>query len=132
MNNKGIFLNELHMEDIEDHDFETPTFFELNEFTSQFQATVDTYGVPCYKEINPNVFNIVTFPFLFGVMFGDVGHGLIVFLLASGLCWFGEKVEAFKGLYNIRYMLLLMGFFSFFCGLMYNDFMSLPVEMFKS
>ena len=32
------------------------------------------YGVPRYKEANPMIFTIVTFPFLFGVMFGDVGH----------------------------------------------------------
>ena len=58
MHNKGIFLKEVHLEDEVDHDFETPTYFELNEFTAQFQATVDTYGIPWYKEINPNVFNI--------------------------------------------------------------------------
>lgn len=33
-----------------------------------------------YKEINPAVFAIVTFPFLFGVMFGDIGHGGLLFI----------------------------------------------------
>jgi V-type H+-transporting ATPase subunit a len=33
-----------------------------------------------YKEFNPAVFSVVTFPFLFGVMFGDIGHGLIMAL----------------------------------------------------
>lgn len=41
---------------------------------------VDTYGIPMYKEVNPAVFACVTFPFLFGVMFGDMGHGGLMFL----------------------------------------------------
>jgi V-type H+-transporting ATPase subunit a len=39
---------------------------------------VDTYGIPSYKEVNPAVFTIATFPFLYGVMFGDIGHGTIM------------------------------------------------------
>ena len=65
-------------------------------------------------------------------MFGDIGHGFILFSVASFICWYGDKIDGLKSLYNVRYMLLLMGFFSFFCGLMYNDFMSLPLEVFKS
>jgi V-type H+-transporting ATPase subunit a len=32
-------------------------------------------GMARYKEFNPAVFSVTTFPFLFGVMFGDIGHG---------------------------------------------------------
>ena len=52
-----------------------PTHFHTNEFTLNTQAVVDTYGVPSYKECNPAVFTLVTFPFQFGIMFGDLGHG---------------------------------------------------------
>lgn len=58
-----------------------PTYFRLNEFTAPFQNIVSTYGVPKFKEVNPAYFSIITFPFLFGVMFGDVGHGFIFFAL---------------------------------------------------
>lgn len=132
LHNKGHYLPELHFHDVLDHDFETPTYIRTNEFTSQFQAIVDTYGVPKYKEINPTVFTIVSFPFLFGVMFGDIGHGSILFLFASFICLFGNKISALRTLYNTRYLLLLMGFFSTFCGFMYNDFMSLPLELNRS
>jgi hypothetical protein len=54
-----------------------PTHFALNKFTKVFQGIVNTYGVPRYGEANPAVFSIITFPFLFGVMYGDVGHALI-------------------------------------------------------
>jgi V-type H+-transporting ATPase subunit a len=49
---------------------------------------VVTYGTPNYKEVNPSVFAIVTFPFLFGIMFGDIGHGTALMLIGAFMCLF--------------------------------------------
>jgi V-type H+-transporting ATPase subunit a len=43
--------------------------------TSVFQGIVNTYGVPRYREANPALFYIATFPFLFGVMYGGAPSG---------------------------------------------------------
>ena len=44
---------------------------------------MDSYGTSAYQEVNPGLFAIITFPFLFAVMFGDIGHGAIIFVGAS-------------------------------------------------
>jgi V-type H+-transporting ATPase subunit a len=115
---------------------EPPTFFEINEFVWPFHEVVVTYGTPSYKEVNPTTFNMVTFPFLFGLMFGDIGHGFLLFLIAAYLCMKKDYIlkhhSEFFMLLKVRYMLLLMGFFATYCGLIYNDMMAMPLNLFGS
>lgn len=109
-----------------------PTQIPSNAFFWGFQEIVNTYGVPWYKELNPAVWACISFPFLFGVMFGDIAHGFLLFLVGAGMCLFESKLWN-AGLGDIlmaRYLVLLMGFFATFCGIMYNDFASLPIEVF--
>jgi len=87
-----------------------------------FQLIVNTYGIPSYKEANPGLVTLVTFPFLFGVMYGDVGHGLMVFLFALSLFAFPKCFPS--SILENRGMLVMMGFFAIYCGLIYNDFLA--------
>ena len=103
-----------------------------NSFLAPFQEITDTYGVPSYKEVNPSIFGIVTFPFLFGVMFGDAGHGGMLFIFAACLTMMPQTFTklGLGALVRVRYMLCLMGFMAFYIGLLcYNDFMALPLEL---
>lgn len=76
---------------------------------------------------------MVTFPFLFGVMYGDIGHGGLLFFVGLSLIFFGDKEfmkkAELKTIRDVRYLIALMGFFSFFIGFMYNDFMSIPLHI---
>lgn len=110
-----------------------PTYFVPNELTAPVQELVHTYGVPRYRELTPVIFSIVTFPFIFGVMFGDVGHGILLFLVGVFLIKKSDTVKhVVPALYLFRYMILMMGFFSAFAGFMYNDFFSLGLAPFES
>ena len=59
-----------------------PTYFQTGKVTGCFQEIVEAYGVGRYREANPSPFTVVTFPFLFAVMFGDMGHGILMLLFA--------------------------------------------------
>jgi V-type H+-transporting ATPase subunit a len=123
------------LSDPESTDVSPPTFIKTNDLTGPFQHIVNEYGVPRYQEINPALFAIVTFPFLFGVMFGDIGHGLMLFLAGLFLVVKNDELsknEVIKPFLKARYLLLFMGFFAFYCGWMYNDFLSLPLGIFGS
>ena len=115
-----------------------PTHFITNKFTYGYQEFVNTYGIPRYREANPALFTAATFPFLFGVMYGDVGHGLFLFLSGLTLLW-NEKAndnsklsEMAEGLHTGRYMITMMGFFAVYAGLIYNDMFSLGLNLFGS
>eukprot|EP00475_Leptophrys_vorax_P018606 TRINITY_DN2547_c0_g1_i1.p1 TRINITY_DN2547_c0_g1~~TRINITY_DN2547_c0_g1_i1.p1 ORF type:complete len:867 (-),score=248.28 TRINITY_DN2547_c0_g1_i1:53-2590(-) len=111
-----------------------PTHIETNQFTDTFQGIVDSYGKPNYREFNPGIFTIITFPFLFAVMFGDVGHGFIMVLAATYLIVNAEKLKRDKNTPEMismvlggRWAILLMGLFSIYVGFIYNEVFSLPL-----
>eukprot|EP00756_Hemistasia_phaeocysticola_P062566 Hpha_TRINITY_DN6011_c0_g1::TRINITY_DN6011_c0_g1_i1::g.63562::m.63562/K02154/ATPeV0A, ATP6N; V-type H+-transporting ATPase subunit a len=110
-----------------------PTYFPTTKLTAAFQGIVDSYGAPRYKEINPAVFTIITFPWLFGVMYGDIGHGLIIVAAAISMIVAERRLakndnEMFQMIFGARYLLLLMGLFATYVGFLYNDFFGLMLE----
>ncbi len=111
-----------------------PTYLPSSKFMAVFQGIVNTYGVPRYGEANPALWTVVTFPFLFGVMFGDFGHALLIFIAACWMVWKEKELasvdnEMFTMAFAGRYMLVLMGLFSMYCGFIYNDFFSLGMTI---
>uniref|UniRef100_A0A3Q1CQQ3 V-type proton ATPase subunit a n=1 Tax=Amphiprion ocellaris TaxID=80972 RepID=A0A3Q1CQQ3_AMPOC len=116
-----------------------PTFNKTNKFTSGFQNIVDAYGIGNYREINPAPYTIITFPFLFAVMFGDMGHGVLMTCAALYLVIRESRLlsqksdnEIFNMVFAGRYIVLLMGIFSIYTGIIYNDCFSKSLNMFGS
>ncbi|RXN12828.1 V-type proton ATPase 116 kDa subunit a-like isoform X2 [Labeo rohita] len=116
-----------------------PTYNKTNKFTSGFQSIVDAYGIGNYREINPAPYTIITFPFLFAVMFGDLGHGVLMTCAALYLVLRETRLiaqkndsEMFNMIFAGRYIILLMGVFSVYTGIIYNDCFSKSLNVFGS
>ncbi|HEU4451226.1 MAG TPA: V-type ATPase 116kDa subunit family protein [Gaiellaceae bacterium] len=60
---------------------EPPTLLHDARGARPFRPLVDTYGAPRYADVDPTPFAAVAFVVMFGMMFGDVGHGLLLALL---------------------------------------------------
>lgn len=115
-----------------------PTSQKTTRITEAFQALVDAYGVAKYREVNPGLFTIITFPFLFAVMFGDFGDGILVAICAGWMVTNEKKLlkkdwgEIWDMFFGGRYMILLMGIFSIYTGLIYNDIFSQTMTLMRS
>ena len=113
-----------------------PSYLKVNDFTMPFQMIVSEYGIPRYREINPGLFTIITFPFMFGVMFGDIGHGGLILILSIWLVLKKDEIlktmPDLKMLVKTRYFFLMCGFFAFFNGWIYDDFFATPLGIFGS
>ena len=67
-------------------------------------------------------------------MFGDIGHGLILFAFGIYLTFWKKEIAnpIIRMLLPHRYMLTLMGFFATYCGFVYNDYLSTSLNLFGS
>ncbi|KAI1328069.1 V-type ATPase, V0 complex, 116kDa subunit family [Xylariaceae sp. FL0255] len=114
-----------------------PTYLKTNKFTEAFQTIINAYGTATYQEINPALPAIVTFPFLFAVMFGDFGHAVIMLVAALAMIYWERPLkkvsfELFAMIFYGRYIALVMAVFSLYTGLIYNDVFSKSLTLFDS
>ena len=70
----------------DDHDSyfgEPPTKLENPKLFKPFEMFVGMYGLPAHNEMDPTLFVGLTYSFIFGVMFGDVGQGLLLVIVGA-------------------------------------------------
>ncbi len=72
-----------------DKRFQAPTKLKNNFIVKPFEMFVDMYGTPAYNETDPTSFLAWTYSLLFGIMFGDLGQGLVI----AGLGLFLDRVK---------------------------------------
>jgi len=73
---------------------EAPTLLLGPPGARSVRTLVDTYGTVPYADVDPALFAAVSYVLMFGVMFGDVGHGLILAALGLYLRFSGRAAVA--------------------------------------
>lgn len=96
-----------------------PTRISNNRLVQPFEVITKLYGTPKYNEIDPTPILAITFPILFGLMFGDLGHGLV--LLIGGLT-VGTLIKSNKGMKNLCYIMAACGVATCIAGLLFGEF----------
>jgi V/A-type H+-transporting ATPase subunit I len=84
-----------------------------------FQQLVTMFARPRYGELDPTLLMAVTFPLLFGAMFGDVGHGLELLLI--GLLLRSGRVKALRGLAGLGGLIAICGAAGCLFGFLYGS-----------
>ncbi|NVM45151.1 MAG: hypothetical protein HWN79_09550 [Candidatus Lokiarchaeota archaeon] len=95
-----------------------------------FETITKMYGIPAYSEIDPTPLIALTFPLLFGIMFGDIGHGIV--LIISGLLGFIlYKNKKSRDFLNFCWIIIYCGVGAIIFGFLYGDFFGMhEIEIF--
>lgn len=94
--------------------FIPPTQLKNSPIIRPFEAMVTLYGTPSYKELDPTSFVALSYMLLFGIMFGDVGQGLLFFI--AGLFVSKKMLRP-----NLGGVLSRLGFSSIVFGVLYGS-----------
>ena len=96
-----------------------PTKITHRRFVRPFEELTKLYGLPHYNELDPTPFMAISFPILFGLMFGDMGHGII--LLVGGLAMF-FLIKKNQGIRNVCWIMATCGLAAIVAGALYGEF----------
>jgi len=120
---KGCYIETKYAEELKIPKEEVPVKFRHSSFFKPFELLIDSYGIPRYGTIDPTIFVAISFLLMFGAMFGDVGHGIV---LAIGSLFLkmskNEKVrQAFA-------LMLYCGISSAIFGVLYGSFFGIEFD----
>ena len=90
-----------------------PTKLKNPRFFKPFEMFIRMYGLPAHNEMDPTMFVALTYTFIFGAMFGDVGQGLCLFI-GGGLLYLIKKI-------NLAGIISVAGIFSTIFGFLFGS-----------
>jgi V/A-type H+-transporting ATPase subunit I len=98
---------------------EPPTLLSTVSVQEPFRPLVRSYGTSPYRDVDPTLFTLVSFVVMFGMMFGDVGHGLLLVAIALVLSRWGKGRLA--GVRQLWPIVLAAGLSGAVFGLLYGE-----------
>jgi len=102
---------------VKDGEVEVPVQMSNPVLLKPFEILTKAYGMPAYDTIDPTPILGISFLFMFGMMFGDVGHGLILSLAGGGIIWKFVK----SSMKQAGLLLLYGGISSIIFGFLYGS-----------
>lgn len=88
-----------------------------SKYLEPYQMLVNTYARPRYGELDPTILIAITFPIIFGAMFGDVGQGLVLALLG----WLISRGKILKSLSSLGGLITACGLSATVFGVLYGS-----------
>ena len=124
----GALCENLHAQDLmvvqddspASHKAAAPTLLKNAWLIRPFEVILKIYGLPNYREMDPTIYITIGFILMFGMMFGDIGHGLFLGSLGAWLRW-GVKAKKSPSAKDIGFLLLACGTVSTVFGFLYGS-----------
>ncbi len=98
---------------------EPPTLLSPVALEQPFRPLVQSYGTARYRDVDPTPFTVLSFVVMFGMMFGDVGHGLLLVALALWLR--RRRAGRFASVHHLWVIVCAAGLSGAFFGLLYGE-----------
>lgn len=104
------------IEDVKNQKIKVPVVLKNFGIFKSFEKIVLNYGAPEYGSIDPTFFVALSFLTLFGLMFGDMGQGFIIFLIGVIISF----LKPFKKFKDLGQILIPIGISSIIFGFLYG------------
>ncbi len=97
-----------------------PTLLKNAWLIRPFENILKIYGLPNYREMDPTVYTTIGFIVMFGMMFGDIGHGLFLGSIGAWLRW-GKRAKKTPMLRDVGFLVLACSAASVTFGFLYGS-----------
>jgi V/A-type H+-transporting ATPase subunit I len=102
---------------------EPPTVMQNDSLSKPFEPLTKMVGIPKYSEIDPTMIIMLTFPFFYGFMIGDLGYGILYTAAGYGI-YSKFDAEIIKGIGAIA---MFAGAFTMLFGVLYGEIFGMHV-----
>jgi V/A-type H+-transporting ATPase subunit I len=104
----------------EEQQRQVPVVFTTPRWLAPFQMLVKNYSIPEYGTVDPTLFVAFAYLIMFGLMFGDAGHGLVLALVGIlGSLHFKSKNE---GAYQLTQLIIWCGASAIVMGVLFGSY----------
>jgi V/A-type H+-transporting ATPase subunit I len=117
------YVTSIEIEEEEEEEGHIPVEYNNSKVVAPMQQILDLYSRPRYTEIDPASILFITFPFIYGMILGDIGYAIILGAMALAIKTF-VKSDAVKPLMNI---LIYCQISTFIFGIIYGEFLGFPL-----